>query len=57
MPLALESLHYSLKHFTFSIQLAQHQDFKISLKINLIPNMIYNVPRNSSFTQESTISY
>lgn len=57
MPLALEGLCYSLNHLAFSIQLAQHRDFKSSLKINLIPNMIYNVPSNSSFTRESAINY
>lgn len=57
MSLAFESLHYSLKHLMFSVQLAQHRDFKSSWKLNLIPNMIYNVPRNSSFTQEDFINY
>ena len=57
MPSALEGLHRSLKHLAFSVQLAQHPGFKSSLNINLIPNMIYNVASNSSFTQESSISY
>lgn len=34
-------------HLAFLFQLAQHWDFKSSLKINLIPNMIYNIPSNS----------
>ena len=36
MLLALEGLYYSLQHLVCSIQLAQHQDFKSNLKINLI---------------------